>query len=217
MVKVPIGTIVQVDLWDPKKKRGMIKYFTNTMNLIRAESEFSLIKNDMAIVIQSLEGFCLIIPKDENYDLLEGTKLQNINLKRLIIRMYEILKEYFDENGGILSIENFFYYFKKTTVKDFISKKLISKAMRNKEAPFDYIKDDDMEYAILRMADCANDERVIFSLARLHPYLTINFIQREIKWSILRIKRALNYLLQNDRCRKESSYLTGDRYFFPNI
>ena len=78
MVKVPVGSVVKVDLWDTKKKHGIVKYYTNTMNLVRAESEFFLKKDDLAIVINSLEGFCNIIPKDDNHDILEGKNQQNI-------------------------------------------------------------------------------------------------------------------------------------------
>ena len=217
MVKIPIGSIVKVDLWDTKKKHGMVKYFTNTMNLVRAESEYFLKKNDLAIVTHSLEGFCLIIPKDEYYNIIKDNKHQAINIKRLTQKIFKILKEKVEENGGILTIDDLYFIFQKTPIKNYISKKIILKAVKDKENPFVYVRDNGIEYIMLKLIDCPNDEIIILSLARSHSYLTLNFIQRETNWTNIRIKRVLNFMLQTDRCRKDSSYLTGERYFFNNI
>ena len=84
MVKVPIGKIVRVDLWDSKKKRGMVKYFTNTMDLVRAESEFDLQKGDNAIVVESHDSFVLIVPKDRYTNLLNNNN--PINCQKICLK-----------------------------------------------------------------------------------------------------------------------------------
>ena len=135
MVKVPIGKIVKVDLWDSKKKRGMVKYHTNTMDIVRAESEFDLKKGDSAIVVESHDSFVLIVPKDNYTNLLKGGNANDIDLKGLSQEVYCMLKDRTEETGGILSFEDLFSIFKRTSIQDIITKKLLKKAVSD-QRPF---------------------------------------------------------------------------------
>ena len=57
-MKVPVGSKVTVDLWDPTNKRGMVKHFDDTLTLLRAESDFPLNKGQSAVVVKSFEKPC---------------------------------------------------------------------------------------------------------------------------------------------------------------
>ncbi|MFX0030034.1 MAG: hypothetical protein ACFE8B_12550, partial [Candidatus Hermodarchaeota archaeon] len=209
MVKVPIGKVVKVDLWDSKKRRGMIKYNTNTMDLVRAESEFDLKKGDLAIVIESHDSFVLVVPKDKYTNLLKGDSLKHIDIKRLADMIFTILKEREEETGGILSFEELFSIMKRTSIQDIITKKQLIRALKQNNTRFDRIKEERATYLVLKAIDCTFDETAILKLAEEYNYLTVDIIQRETNWSIIRIKRILAYFLENNRCRIDTSYLTG--------
>jgi hypothetical protein len=217
MVRVPVGTAVKVDLWNYEKRRGMVQYRTNTMNLVRAESEFDLKKNDVALVIESHDSFVLVVPKDIYTDLLYGERLRKIDQKRIPHVIFNVLKERIKETGGILSFEELFSIFKRTSIQDIITKKNLLKAIKRKNAQFDHIKEGKTLYVALKSTECPDDESMILELAKTHPYLTTNYIQRETSWSTIRITRILYHLVTEGRCRKEYSYLIGDRFFFQNI
>jgi hypothetical protein len=216
MVKVPVGKIVKVDLWDSKKKRGMVKYQTNTMNLVRAESEFELEKGKLALVIESHESFVLIVPKDEYTALIRGKDLKRIDYQGLAHLIYNILKDRLNETGGILSFEEIYSILKRTSIQDIIRKKHIMKAVNFNGVKFDRIKEGGKIFIVLRASDCPNDEIVVLNLAKDYSFLTLDTLQRSTKWSSLRCKRILDYFVEKKRCKKESSYLSGDRYYFQN-
>jgi NADH pyrophosphatase NudC (nudix superfamily) len=65
MVKVPLKAKVEIDLWDAKKKSGLVKYYTTTMYLVRAKSDFDLKKGDQAIVIESKVNLVKVVPEKE--------------------------------------------------------------------------------------------------------------------------------------------------------
>jgi len=217
MVKVPVGSVVKVDLWDSKKRRGMIKYNTNTMDLVRAESVFDLNKGDLALVIETHDSFVLVVPKDYYTDLIKDDNLTQIDIKRLVDIIFNILKEREEETGGILSFEELFSILKRTSIQHIITKKQLTKAIKQRKARFDRIKEGGVIHISLKPEDCIFDESIVLKLAKEHPYLTMDIIQREKNWSTLRANRLLAYFTEKKRCRKDSSYLTGERYFFFNI
>ena len=45
----------------------------------------------------------------------------------------------------------------------------------------------------------------------------IDIVQKYTEWSDIRIKRILDYLERETRCRKEETYREGVRYYFHNI
>ncbi|MFX1377293.1 MAG: hypothetical protein ACFFA0_15955 [Promethearchaeota archaeon] len=214
MVKVPKGKVVKVDLWDSKKRRGMVKYNTNTMDLVRAESEFDLEKGDLAMVIESHDSFVLIVPKDKYTDLIKGENLKRIDVKRLVDVVFDILKEREEESGGILSFEEIYSILKRSSIQDIITKKQLTRAVNQKNARFDRIKEGRVIYLALKPKVCTLDKSTVLKIAKEHPWLTLDIIERETNWSAMRIKRTLAFFIENKCCRKESSYLTGNRYFF---
>jgi len=216
MVKVPIGKIVKVDLWDSKKKRGMVKYHTNTMDIVRAESEFDLQKGDSAIVVESHDSFVLIVPKDKYTNLLKGGNVNDIDLKGLSQEIYNMLKDRTEETGGILSFEDLFSIFKRTSIQDIITKKILKKATKLKELPFEKIKANGTIYLALNPAEITFDEVTLLNYAKDYSFLTVDIVQSLLGWSYLRIKRMLDYFIEKGRCRKDENYRTGDRYYFLN-
>ena len=214
MVKVPIGEIVVIDLWNSNKKRGMVKYNTNTMDLVRAESEFNLTKGDLAIVVESHDSFVLVVPKDKYTEIITDDNFKRISIKGLIDIIYSILKERKNETGGILSLEDLYSILKRTSIQSIITKKHLNKAGKYKDTPFDRIKDSGRFYFALKPSDCPKDEAIVSKIANNHSYITKDLLQRATNWTDLRINRILNYLVGTRRCRKDSTYLNGDRYFF---
>jgi len=217
MVKIPIGEIVVIDLWNSSKKRGMVKYNTNTMDLVRAESEFNLTKGDLAIVVESHDSFVLVVPKDEYTEIVMDDKFKRIHVKGLIDIIYSILKERKNETGGILSLEDIYSILKRTSIQSIITKKHLNKAGKYKDIPFDRIKDSGRVYFALKPSDCPKDEVIVANIAKYHSHVTKDLLQRATNWSDLRINRILDYLVRKNRCRKDSTYLNGDRYFFQSI
>lgn len=216
MVKVPIGKIVKVDLWDSKKKRGMVKYHTNTMDIVRAESEFDLQKGDSAIVVESHDSFVLVVPKDKYTNLLKGGNVNYIDLKGLSQEIYNMLKDRAEETGGILSFEDLYSIFKRTSIQDILTKKLLKKATKLKELPFEKIKANGTSYLALNPAEITCDEVILLNYAKDYSFLTVDIVQSLIGWPDLRIKRMLEYFVEKGRCRKDENYRTGDRYYFLN-
>ncbi len=214
MVKVPIGKVVTVDLWDSKKKRGIVKYFTNTMDLVRAESEFDLQKGDNAIVVESHDSFVLIVPKDRYTNLLIDGNPNNLNYKGLAQEIYNILKDRVEEQGGILTFEDLFSIFMRTAIHYILTKRHLKRAIRNKDLPFDKIKENGITFLSLKAAEVTCDQIEILNIGKQFPYLTVDIIQNRLKWQELRILRTLEYLLKQRRCRKDENYRTGDRYYF---
>jgi len=66
----------------------------------------------------------------------------------------------------------------------------------------------------LKIGDCPKDEAEVLNIAKDKPFITKKLLISSTHWSNLRINRILNYFIEKRMCRKDSSYLTGDRYFF---
>jgi len=216
MVKVPIGKTVKVDLWDSKKKRGMVKYFTNTMDLVRAESEFELQKGSPAIVVESHDSFVLVVPKDKYTNLMKNGNATNLNYKGLAQEIYNLLKDRTEDLGGILSFEDLFSIFKRTSIQDILTKKQLKRATKLKDIPFERIRENGITFLALYPAEITCDEVMLLNFAKDYSFLTIDIVQSLLRWPDLRIKRMLEYLVEKGRCRKDENYRTGDRYYFLN-
>ena len=217
MVKVPVGETVKVDLWNPEKRSGMVKYFTNTMDLVRAESQFELQKDDNAIVVESYDSFVVIVPKDEYTSLLKGYNLKNLNLKGLPPIILKILKERKDETGGILSFEELFSILKRTSIQNVITKKHLKKVLSIKNNPFDTVKLDNVTYVVMKPEENPEDQAEILKFSETHAYVMLEFLKRELQWSDIRLMKALDYLVEKGVCRREGSYRTGETYYFQKV
>lgn len=214
MVKVPVNKIVTVDLWDPVKKYGMVKYFTNTMDLVRAQSDFTLKKGDSAIVVESHPGFVQILPEDDFSTRVNWRSKKITDFKGMAHGIFNILKKSEKETGGILSFDEVFSELKQQTVRDIITKKHLVKIIATKDPSFDTIQQSNATFLALKATDAKDDETEILKLAEHREVMTIDTIQQLTKWSDLRIKRILDYLVEIGRCRKDSTYRKGLRYYF---
>lgn len=215
MIKVPVGKLVTVDLWNSQKKHGMVKYRTNTENFVKAKSNFfNLKKGDSAIVIESHDYFVLIIPKDQFTDLFKNYRFKSINFKKLAQMIYNILKKREKDGGGILSLDEIFIIFKQTSIRDYITKKQLVKAIKSKHARFDILKEENSTFLALSPVECVNDGLIVLEHAKDYPFITFNMLQSYTSWSYLRIRRILEYFTKTGRCRKEENYRKGDRYYF---
>jgi hypothetical protein len=214
MVKIPIGKEVEINLWDSRKKRGIVKYFTNTMDLVRAESEFDLIKGDSAIVVESYDSFVVVVPEDEYTKLLHGTHLDDIDIEGLNDLIYEILKERSKETGGILSVDELWSIFKRSSIQSVITKKHLKRACKLRKSPFDRIKEEGETYIALKPHELLEDITSLVNLGKNFSFVTKDLIQTSLNWTDIRIERLLWYLIEEGRCRIEESFRTGTRYYF---
>jgi len=217
MVKLAIGAYVVIDLWDPLKKRGIAKHFSDTMDLVQVESEFDLKKGDSAIVVKSNEGFVWVIPKDNVYASLINPKNAGIDLNGLNHLIFKFLKENDTRTGGILSQEEMLKIIQDTPIKNLVPEDILKKILKIKSHPYDIIKFGKQLFFALHPADVVNDKQVLLNLAQKLGDLTIDKIQSELGWSELRIIRILSYFVANNRCRKDSSYKNGEHYYFQQI
>ena len=213
MVKIPIGKEVKINLWDPKKKRGIVKFFSQTMDLVRAESEFALQKGDSAFVVESYDSFVVVVPEDEYTQVLQGHQLHGINIEGLNDLIYTLLKERRKETGGILSFDELWSIFKRSSILSIITKKHLKKAIKLRRSSFDRIKNEDGTFVALKPQENLADIKQMVELVSNISYATKDFIQSSLGWSDLRIERTLDYLIKEGRCRIEESFRTGTKYF----
>lgn len=217
MVKVPVGEKIEINLWDSGKKRGIAKYFTNTMDLVRTESEFDLKPGDIAIVVESHDSFIVVVPEDEYTELLGGKNgkkiiiIDHVGLNRLI---YKNLKERVKETGGILSFDELWSILKRTSIQNIVDKKDLKKAINIKNSPFDIIKVEGNVYVALRPNENVEDLKTLVKFGTELSYITKNLIQTSFTWSDLRIERLLLHLIEQGSCRIENQFRTGTRYYF---
>ncbi len=217
MVKVPIGVSVVVNLWDKKKKRGMVKYIRDTMYLIKAESEFELKNGDDAIVVESYEGFVVVVPEDKFSKLIDGHGLKEFNHQGFSLMIWQILNDRKDTHGGILSFEELFSVFKRSSIQAFIKKRDLKKILKKYDSRFDIMKHDGLMYVALKPSEVTQDTVHLLDFAKKNKYITVDMIQANLNWRDVRIHRILDYLVEKRRVRKGESYKTGTRYYFINI
>ncbi|QEE16388.1 hypothetical protein DSAG12_02218 [Promethearchaeum syntrophicum] len=214
MVKVPVGEKVEINLWDSDKKRGIAKYFSSTMDLVRAESEFELNPGDTAVVVESYDSFIVVVPEDDYTKLLSGKNIENIDPVGLNRQIYKILKERMKETGGILSLDELWSILNRTSIQNILDKKDLKKAINIKDSPFDRIKVEGRVYIALRPQENMEDIKLIVKFGREASFLTKNLIRTSFNWSDLRIERLLWYLIDQGSCRIENQFRTGTRYYF---
>lgn len=217
MVRVPIGKTVEIDLWNTNKGNGMVKYHTNTMDLIRAESRFELKKGDKALVVESYDSFVQVVPLDEYTELFKRNSVRSFDYKKLGLKIHQILKLRQEETGGLLPFEELFNIFSSSTIGDVLSRKQLMKAAKRKDIPLEVFEEEDVEYVGLLIKDCTEDIARVLKMTKERAFLTIDIVQKYTEWSDMRIKRILEYLVLEGRCRKEDSYREGERYYFHNI
>jgi hypothetical protein len=214
MVKVPVNKTVTVDLWDPEKKYGMVKYFTNTMDLVRAQSDFTLEKGDSAIVVDSHPGFVQVVPEDDFSTAVNWKSKKITDNKGFAHGIFNILKNFESKTGGILSLEDIFSELKQYSIRDLITKKHLNKVIATKDPPFDVLQQSNTVFLALKASDSKLDQIEILKLTEQYEVITIDTIQQLTKWTDLRISRIFDYFVEIGRCRKDSSYRKGIRYYF---
>ena len=213
MVKIPTGDRVTVNLWDSKKKRGLVKYFTHTMNLVNAESDFHLEKGDKAVVIKSFDSFVVIIPDDRYIKALEVGRRIKVNRTELSKIVSKILLECDEKSGGVLSIMELLELINKTSLKYFVERKDLKKLKKIKERNYDIIKDGGDTYFALHPAKTSSDIVRLIEFAKMHDYINYPMIKSEFRWKKLRIERDLEYLESLGIFRVDSGYRLGSRYY----
>lgn len=214
-MKIPVGSKITVDLWDPTNKRGMVKYFDDTLSLLRAESDFPLITGQSAIVVKSFENFVRIVPDDEYSRAIQHTERKvKLDTDELIPFIYSHLKENLDSNGGIMSILELFHFFKQTSLNTFITLDKLYKISKVPSLPFQCIEEGGNLYFILPDSERMHDCRVLIDISKEDPVLSISKIRHKLHWSDLRIRKTLNYMVEKKYCRFETSYKDGDVYYF---
>jgi hypothetical protein len=214
MVKVPIGKKIQIDFWNDNKKQGLAKYFTDTLNLIRCESEFNLKEGDLALVIKSFDGNVVVLPDDEYSRLIKGSNLNKLDLDGLHTIIGKILKKSEPESGGILSFHEIISALKNTSIKHLIKKNHLKKTAGLKNPAFDLVEERRVFYLAIKPSENSNDIQQILNFSKNKQFITEDMIQGKFGWSDLRIKRIMEHLLNTSRCRKSTSYRKGIRYYF---
>ncbi len=216
-MKIPIGTKVTIDLWDSKNRRGMVKHSGDTLSLLRAESDYPLVKGQGAIVVKSYENFVQIIPDDEFSKAITGTGKQiKLDKKTLVEFILTHLRVSIETTGGITSILDLFHFFKQTSLNTFITLDRLYKVSKMQSLPFQSIEEEGNLYFILPDSERTHDCRELMSLSKNDPVLSIAKIRYKMHWSDLRIRRTLNYMVKKNYCRYEDSYKDGEVYYFQN-
>ncbi|MBD3352607.1 MAG: hypothetical protein GF364_14055 [Candidatus Lokiarchaeota archaeon] len=213
MVKIPVGEKVRVNLWDSDKKRGLVKYFTHTMNLVNAESDFRLEKGDTAIVIKSFDSFVVIIPEDKYskiLDVSQKTKVDRIGLSEVVTK---ILLDWDEKSGGILSIMELLELIHKTSLKYFVNRKDLKNLRKVKDRSYDIIKDSGDLYFVLKPSKTSSDIVNVLKFAQSKDYINFQQLQTKFYWSKLRIERNLDYLVEEKIMRVATNYRSGTRYY----
>ncbi len=213
-MKVPIGKKIQIDFWNDNKKQGLAKYFTDTLTLIRCESEFTLKEGNLALVIKSFEGNVKVVPYDEYSRLIKGINLKKLDLDGLHSIIEKILKKSEPKTGGILSFHEIISSLKNTSIKHLIKKKHIKKTAGLKNSAFNLIEENRVIYLAIKPSENSTDIQQILNFSKNKQFLTLDMIQGKLGWPDLRIKRIMEYLVNINRCRKSSSYRKGIRYYF---
>ena len=214
MVKIPVGKPVIIDLWDTQKKRGLVKYLTDTMDLVRAESEFVLHKGNTALVVESFDSFVVIVPEDEYTQLLHGPRIEQIDLKGVNQMIWKLLSARKEETGGILSFEEVWSIFRRSSIQSLITRKHLKRALKLRKLPFDHIKFHGGTYLCLNPSENSKDVQIILNFSKTLPHLTVDQIQLELGWSEVRVTQILAFLVKDGRVRIEDSYRTGTKYYF---
>lgn len=217
MVKIPIGSSVIVNLWNKKKKRGMVKYIRDTMYLIKAESEFEIDKGDDAIVVESYEGFVVIVPEDKFSKLINGKGLKAFDHEGFSQVIWEILDDRKKSNGGILSFEELFSVFKRSSIQAFLKKRDLKKILKRANPSFEIFKFNGIQYVGLKPGELTHDIIDLLKFAEENEFITPDMIQTHLGWRDVRLSRMLEYLIRQNRVRKGESYKTGTRYYFINL
>ena len=213
MVKLPVGARVTIDLWDPQKRQGIAKHFSDTLDLVRAESEFELKRGDNAIVVNSYDSYVMVIPENEYSKLIiqGGKNLDLVGLNRVI---YNLLKDQEKSTGGIMLVENILSYMLTTPLKYLITEDLIKKTVKIKGSLVELVKHAGMNYVGVPVAELNADKQVLLNFAKTHEFVTMDMIQAETGWKDVRILRIMENLTITKRIRKESTYKDGVRYYF---
>ena len=128
----------------------------------------------------------------------------------------EILKQSEPETGGILSHREVLSVLKNTSIKHLIKKKHLKKAAGLKNSSFDLVEESRVFYLAIKPSENSTDIQQILNYSKNKQFISMDMIQGKFGWSDLRIKRIMEYLVNTSRCRKDTSYRKGIRYYFLN-
>ncbi len=212
-MKVPVGAVVTVDLWDTTRGNGMVRHEAGTLDLIRADSEFPLDKGARAIVISSTDNFVRVIPKDSYSEILvPGTVEPQIDL--LCLKIKAILESAIASMGGILPLCAVQEAFGKSSVRNLVSIDHIRKACKAKDKPFDEIIYYGEHYLAIKQGDAIKDQAIVLDLFKSQEVISEADLRLSLQWSDVRLSRVLDILLRAG-LRKDVSYKDGTRYYLP--
>ncbi|MBN2150301.1 MAG: hypothetical protein JW839_02530 [Candidatus Lokiarchaeota archaeon] len=213
-MKVPVGAVVTVDLWNQARGNGMVRHEAGTLDLVRADSEFSLNKGDRAIVISSTDNYVKVIPKDSYSEILApGTVEPRIDL--LALRIKAILESAIGSTGGILALPAILKDFGSSSLKALVSIDHIRKACKIKDKPFDEIHQDGEHYLAIKQSEAYMDGATVLGLFKGKEFMSEAELKITLHWADVRLARVLSHLLRTGLLRKDVSYKDGTRYFLP--
>ena len=213
-MKVPVGATVIIDLWNSPRGNGMVKYETDTMSLLRGESDFHLEKGDKAIVIKSDDNFVQIIPKDSFSSILKfvNGKIE-LDIDGLARKVRSMLLETVPETGGILPYTDMFDAFEYSSVKGLVKAEHLHKAAKSREKLFEEISFEGETFLGIKISEIPDElTEVIDVFKRKGGNASDIELKHSLGWSDVRAHRAIEHLLANGTLRAFSSYKDGNRY-----
>ncbi len=211
-MKVPIGVVVTVDLWDLARGNGMVRHEAGTLDLIRADSEFPLDKGDRAIVVASTDNFVRVIPKDDFAEILTAGSLEP-RIDLLCLKIKTILESTMNSTGGIMSLPAVQEAFGKSSVRALVSLDHIRKACKTKDKPFDEIVHDGDHYLAIKQAEAPGDQSTVLDLFRSQKVMSEADLKLALQWIDVRFQRVIDHLVGRGLLRKDVSYKDGTRYY----
>ncbi|MHA1339209.1 MAG: hypothetical protein ACTSRZ_19460 [Promethearchaeota archaeon] len=219
MVQIPVGEKVIIDLWDSKKKKGLVKYIDTTMHLVNGISQFTLKKGDYAIVIKSKESFVSVIPVDEFSELINFKKMQISDYNLLSMKIDNLLHnlaENGSDNGGIFSINELLEILRKTSLKEIIKKENLLKLKNIKQKGYEIFEYAGQIYFSIKLEKKNLDIQRLLKIASEaeKSSLSLAEIVEKTNWPMIRIKRNLNFLIKLGLCKKIDNFREGTRFYF---
>jgi hypothetical protein len=126
------------------------------------------------------------------------------------------LRENEEETGGIMSFGEIIAIFDNTSIRGKVSIHHLKKLAKLRNFPIEYFKDEDIKYLGLIPSENSLDKQFILKYVKKYDFITKNILQADTNWADFRIERLLDYLVEEGRCRKDSDFRTGTRYYFLN-
>nr|MDO8113875.1 hypothetical protein [Candidatus Sigynarchaeota archaeon] len=214
-MKVPVGAIVVIDLWNTTRGNGMVRHEADTLNLVRAESDFHLDKGQRAIVIKSTDNFVKVIPKDD-FSAILSPKTLVPDIDALARRIRAMLLDSASETGGILPFASVVDTFDRSSAKGLVTADHLRKASHTRDKLFEETQYNNEVFLTINVAEMVNDQAAVMDQVKQRSG---NISEGEMKlnlgWSEIRLRRVLDYLVSIGTLRCIPSYKDGTRYCLP--